>query len=130
MKDRRCGGSKVLVSARRGVPAVFGQDKVEPCPGCPDCFSLLTPDTYSIGKYLTVQRYEVLGRTMPCWRVRSEDGTMIGAVRWWGPWRQYTFQPEPSTVFHDGCLRDIASFMKRVNDLHRAEVRARKAGVL
>lgn len=87
-----------------------------------------------IGKYLTVQRYGVAGRKTDVWQVLGESGAVLGWVKWWGPWRQYTFQPEPRTVFHSGCLSDLAAFLTRENAAHReamrqmlAEARARAA---
>jgi hypothetical protein len=34
----------------------------------------------------------------------------IGKVRWWGPWHQYTFSPDPNTLFDHSCLTEIAEF--------------------
>jgi hypothetical protein len=78
-----------------------------------------------IGKYLTVQRFGIFGRKTDAWQVFSDAGAVIGWVKWWGPWRQYTFQPEPRTVFHAGCLSDLAAFLTRENEARR-ELRRRQ----
>ena len=46
-----------------------------------------------------------------CRNNSSED--VLGAVKWYGPWRQYCFFPEPidGLVFNDACLKDICHFM-------------------
>jgi hypothetical protein len=87
-----------------------------------------------IGKYLTVQWLGVVGRKTEVWQVFGDSGAVLGWVKWWGPWRQYTFQPEPRTVFHAGCLSDLAAFLTRKNSVHRearrqmlADARARAA---
>lgn len=54
------------------------------------------------------------------WRVSSRlNGSFVGAVLWHGPWRRYVFAPEPSTVFEEDCLRDIADFCELQSDQHR-----------
>ena len=45
--------------------------------------------------------------------VAKEDGTVLGQVRFFGRWRQYSFFPEPKMVFERTCLRDIADFCER-----------------
>jgi hypothetical protein len=37
-------------------------------------------------------------------------GDTLGVIKWYGPWRQYCFYPEPGCVFNSDCLRDIAGF--------------------
>lgn len=38
----------------------------------------------------------------------------LGFIGWYAPWRRYTFQPEPNTVFEPTCLRDVAAFIDLV----------------
>jgi len=35
----------------------------------------------------------------------------LGEVKWYGPWRQYTFSPIPDTDFSMDCLDDIKHFL-------------------
>lgn len=54
------------------------------------------------------------------WRVTSmSSGDLLGGVAWYGPWRQYVFEPEDGTVFNDGCLTDIADFLAEMTAAHR-----------
>lgn len=44
------------------------------------------------------------------WLVVTLSGEPLGIVKWYSPWRQYSFCPQPATVFERTCLRDIATF--------------------
>ena len=44
---------------------------------------------------------------------RGNDG-LLGVVKWYGPWRQYCFFPEPDTVFNVTCHEDINDFMSQL----------------
>jgi hypothetical protein len=80
-----------------------------------------------IGKYLTVHGGEPLaGRRTLRWEVQGNDSALLGTVRWYGAWRQYTFDPTPGTTFNRDCLIDLANFLRRVNDEHKIAQRAEK----
>lgn len=58
------------------------------------------------------------------WEVASSyDGSVLGQVSWYGPWRMYCFFPAPTgphevggqLVFSDDCLSDLAEFIKAQN---------------
>jgi len=40
----------------------------------------------------------------------------LGAIHWYGAWRQYCFYPADGSTFSNGCLRDIASFLDELNE--------------
>jgi len=44
---------------------------------------------------------------------------LLGTVAWYGPWRQYTFDPEADTTYNMACLQDIARFLGVQNQNHR-----------
>lgn len=46
------------------------------------------------------------------WSCRNNrsDG-QLGVIGWYGPWRQYCFFPNISTVFNVGCMEDINHFI-------------------
>lgn len=76
-----------------------------------------------IGKYLSVREVPppaAGGMRKTCvWEVFNHDnGARLGTVKWHGAWRCYVFRPEITTttftVFHDGCLREIADFLTSV----------------
>ena len=55
------------------------------------------------------------------WRVTSmSSGDLLGGVCWYGPWRQYVFEPEDGTVFNNGCLNDISDFLSEMNAARRS----------
>lgn len=123
MKLRRCDGSRTLVTVHRE----FGKDKIEQCPGCPDCFDLREREA-RIGKYLTVYRNERPPEfKTQIWSVLSEDGDLLGTVEWYGRWRQYVFSPQPNAVFHGECLTDLSSFVTRATKEHREACQRRKS---
>lgn len=35
----------------------------------------------------------------------------IGIIKWYGPFRQYSFFPNPNTVYERQCLLDITKFI-------------------
>lgn len=44
--------------------------------------------------------------------IETKDGQKcIGQIRWYAPWRKYSFFPNPNTVFENDCLRDIVKFI-------------------
>mgnify|MGYP001613370893 CR=1 FL=1 len=53
------------------------------------------------------------------WSVMTKDGTQIGMVKWYGPWRKYCFFPMAETVYEQVCLRDIARFCEEESIKHR-----------
>lgn len=67
-------------------------------------------------------------RKTPIWGVYSVHGFLLGQVRWFGRWRQFTFWPEPSTTFNVDCLTAIRAFTDELNAEHRATIAARRAG--
>jgi hypothetical protein len=64
-------------------------------------------------------------RKTSVWRITSlRRGALLGTIKWYGPWRQYTFWPEPHTTFNRSCLADINVFIDKL----MAERRREKAG--
>lgn len=51
----------------------------------------------------------------------QSSGALLGTIRWFGRWRQYTFQPAPVTTFNPECLRVIAAKTEELTKAHRAE---------
>lgn len=48
----------------------------------------------------------------------NED--ILGQVRWYGPWRCYSFCPDrEAKTFEKKCLRDIATFCENETKKHR-----------
>lgn len=46
------------------------------------------------------------------WAVRSKrHGNVLGFIRWYGAWRQYTFWPSEGTIWNPQCMADIQTFI-------------------
>src|SRR5690348_314298 len=50
----------------------------------------------------------------------------LGLVKFYPPWRQYSFFPLEGTVFEKQCMRDIVEFMEMLNKDLRASAKARR----
>jgi hypothetical protein len=49
------------------------------------------------------------------WNVAIGVGTgyeILGEVRWYAPWRRYTFFPADRMLFDVACLEEIVAFIK------------------
>ena len=75
-------------------------------------------------EYFTVQDITPAGNRTAVWRVvANSDGAVLGHLRWFGRWRQFTFHPAPNTVFSVGCLFDLISQLGAM-DAARSHARA------
>jgi len=50
----------------------------------------------------------------------AKSGVLLGWVRWYGPFRGYSFFPCEGTIYEEECLRDIAEFIEGLNKQHSA----------
>ena len=62
-------------------------------------------------KYL----FFVVGEPKPkteVWQLvsKSQDA-LLGELKWYAPWRQYCFFPEPETIWSPSCLKDVLDFI-------------------
>ena len=48
------------------------------------------------------------------WSCQTRGGDELGQVKWYGPWRSYCYFPTQQAVYSDGCLKDIADFIKQL----------------
>lgn len=56
------------------------------------------------------------------WGVWTVDGDEpLGAIKWFGRWRCYSFFPAIQTVFERKCLRDLADFCEARTQEHRVK---------
>jgi len=71
-------------------------------------------------KYLSFEHVPNPGRKTGVWNVRSvSSGAHLGAIRWYGPWRQYCFYATSSTIFNVECLSQIADRVETCNRWQR-----------
>lgn len=85
----------------------------------------LPPDTDNLASEAKwIDFHECVPRTKDAktktWAVVArEGGACLGAVKWFGRWRQYAFFPGPVTVYEPTCLRDIATFCEAMTTKHK-----------
>ena len=67
-------------------------------------------------EFLSFYKYHPSDRKTPIYHIRPvrNDFDYLGCVKWYGPFRKYTFYPEGGTVFDDKCLNDISYFIKNL----------------
>jgi hypothetical protein len=63
------------------------------------------------GKWIDFNEAQSKTKTKIFWVQNRNDNSLIGEVRWYGPWRQYAFYPMPNTVYERQCLMDITKFI-------------------
>lgn len=56
------------------------------------------------------------------WDVLHKDGTFLGEIYWYAPWRQYVYAPECNTFYSGGCQDDIKKFMVELRQKELIEV--------
>lgn len=49
------------------------------------------------------------GKTKRIVVLSKRHGTILGEIKWFGAWRQYTFWPDRQTVWNTQCLEDVQS---------------------
>ena len=80
--------------------------------------------------YLEILDVTPKDRKTKIFKIWSLDEDLLGEIRFWGPWRQYTFQPEPTTVFDTKCLTEINEVLVKLNTEIRNEWKERKKAKL
>lgn len=56
--------------------------------------------------------------------ISVRSGARLGQIKWWGAWRQYTFFPEPETVWNPACLDAVNSALVALMAERRAKADA------
>lgn len=57
--------------------------------------------------------------------IKKTDIT-LGWIKWYGPFRQFSFFPEPDRVFDKTCLQDITDFIKNLEEKRKNLIKAKK----
>jgi len=55
---------------------------------------------FTVTEYLVFQWAEHKAKTSVHEVLNKRSGEFLGKVAWYGPWRQYTFAPEPNCELH------------------------------
>ena len=53
--------------------------------------------------------------------IETKYSDVLGALKWYGPWRQYVFKSEPDCIFNVGCMNDIIKLTDTVNKLQKVK---------
>jgi len=71
-------------------------------------------------KWLRFIWHSSTGKT-DVWQVRAKDGDiLLGVVKWYGPFRAYSFFPEANTVYEKTCVANIAFFLVKLMEERKA----------
>jgi len=73
-------------------------------------------------EYMEVLVYSTTGKTYRLNILSKSRGDELGVIKWYGPWRQYCFYPEPETIFSRGCLADIATYLEKIMECWRNDL--------
>jgi hypothetical protein len=74
-------------------------------------------------KYLRFDLIESKPKTDVYVVINTKWNQRLGVVKWYASWRQYCFFADARTLYHKDCLREIANFIKRIMDSHKAKRR-------
>jgi len=50
--------------------------------------------------------------------INNKTEEPLARIEWYSHWRQYVFTPEANTVYDNGCLEAILSFVSQLNRKH------------
>ena len=64
-----------------------------------------------MSKWIRFEQAGDTGKTKIWHVVTKDEGYVLGEVKWYAPWRKYSFYPLGSTIFESQCLMDIANFL-------------------
>lgn len=59
-----------------------------------------------------------------------QGGDVLGVIKWYGPWRKYSFFPHPNTIFETDCLKDIVSFITELMFARKVAAQGQKQKAL
>lgn len=58
--------------------------------------------------------------------VLSKEKHYLGEIKWYGPFRKYSFFPQSGTVFEIQCMTDIINFIKFLTEKRLVQKRSYK----
>jgi hypothetical protein len=68
----------------------------------------------TLKKYLDFQLLEKKPKTAVYHVVSKSSGQSLGRIYWYGPWRQYIFEPESETIWSCGCMQEVMNFIQKL----------------
>ncbi len=81
-----------------------------------------------MSKWIRFEEVKDTGKTKVWCLWSKNDGTLLGEVKWYGAWRQYTFHTHSdwNTVWNAECLADLTRFVENKNQQHRLDRKQKK----
>lgn len=52
--------------------------------------------------------------------ISKRHESLLGMIKWYGPWRQYSFFPEDGCIFNKECMYHICNQVERMQKDHFA----------
>ena len=49
----------------------------------------------------------------------KDNEVALGIIKWYAPWRQYTYFPDDNTIYSKGCMEDINDFIGKIMELRK-----------
>ena len=65
-------------------------------------------------EYLVFRELPTPGKTKVISVDSKRSGGRLGTIKWYGAWRQYTFQPWAGTIWNTGCLQDVNAYIEEL----------------
>lgn len=62
-------------------------------------------------KYLEFRVIRDTGKTKVVSVDSKRQGSQLGVISWYGPWRQYVIFPNDDTLWNKGCLEDVNAYI-------------------
>lgn len=79
-----------------------------------------------MSKYLEFTTVERKAKTDVIEVESKVSGDILGVIKWFGRWRQYSFFPRPETIFNTECLNDIVNYIKVLHSWRNVKNRMSK----
>lgn len=67
-------------------------------------------------KYIDFTEVPSNKKTLTYEVVSKEGAGSLGVIKWYAPWRKYSFFPNPDTLYETRCLTDIVDFIKQLTE--------------
>ena len=74
---------------------------------------------FDVKKHIVFEQVEKKAKTSVYQVHNTQQGCVIGIVKWHPAWRHYCFFPEYDTVFSDRCLIRIGELVEKLNKEHK-----------
>lgn len=79
-----------------------------------------------MSKFIKFIEYTTFGKTSRFRVANKISDSTLAWIKWYGPFRKYSFYPEPDIVFDAACLQDILTFINNLEDERKAKIQSRR----